>query len=243
MKSVVTVVTGYWDVKNKYNKDYSDWLSKTLLINCPYVFFGDENTIKIAKEIREKANYPTVYVKLEISEFYGYSYYDKIQSHEIHCPSKEINLIWLEKVLLVERAKKIDPYQSSFFIWVDAGIFVFREKYPPLIEFPNERLLLSLPKNKITFTSSDCPYFESCKVSDYNYYHYVAAGCLVFPKDIVDSFSELYRTFLDNYLQRHMWMYTEQVILTYIYIKHQDLFHHVGHGYGEMINFLYQESP
>ena len=68
----------------------------TLKINCPYVFFGDKNTIKLVKQFRQELQ--TYYIEYEIKDFYMYKYKNKMITHKIHCPSIELNLIWNEKI-------------------------------------------------------------------------------------------------------------------------------------------------
>ena len=96
----LTIVSGYWKVTNKHDNKFQDWFDKTLKINCPYIFFGNEESINMVKEHR--ANLPTHYVKCEITDFYTYKYIDEVETHPIHCPSKELNLIWNEKMFLMK---------------------------------------------------------------------------------------------------------------------------------------------
>ena len=40
----ITIVSGYWPVKNKYSHDkYNDWFNNSLQINQRYIFFCDRN--------------------------------------------------------------------------------------------------------------------------------------------------------------------------------------------------------
>jgi len=57
----LTCVSCYWIVKNKHNNNYNKWFKNTLKINCPYVFFGDKNTIKLVKQFRQEL--PTYYIE------------------------------------------------------------------------------------------------------------------------------------------------------------------------------------
>ena len=70
MSYPLTLVSGYWIVKNKHNEKYNKWFENSLLINCPYVFFCDNNSIDIIKQYRK--DLPTYYVILNINEFYTF---------------------------------------------------------------------------------------------------------------------------------------------------------------------------
>jgi hypothetical protein len=238
MNSPLTIVSGYWKVTGKYaTTKFENWLNNTLTINCPYVFFGNEESINIVKSIRK--DLPTHYVNMEITEFYSYCFKDTVKPMPPHVPSTEVNLIWNEKINLVEKAKELDPFGSDFFMWVDAGIYQYRERKPDLTKpYPNEKKLKLLPTNKFIFSTSDFGNFEEFKVHDNNYYHYISAGCFIMHKSIVNSFAELYRKYMRKYLSQYNWINTEQKILTHIYTEHRDLFYCLSYGYGTVVTVM-----
>ena len=43
----LTCVSGFWNVTNKHGNNYTTWFQHSLKINCPYVFFGDKETIEM----------------------------------------------------------------------------------------------------------------------------------------------------------------------------------------------------
>ena len=47
----LTIVSGFWKVKNKHDNKFENWFSKTLKINCPYVFFGNEETMNVVSAL------------------------------------------------------------------------------------------------------------------------------------------------------------------------------------------------
>ena len=50
-QSRLTCVSGYWKIKNKHGNKFDNWFKNTLKINCPYVFFGDKESIALIKNI------------------------------------------------------------------------------------------------------------------------------------------------------------------------------------------------
>lgn len=167
-KTPMTIVSGYWIVDNKHDDKYNKWFVNTLSVNCPYVFFGDKNTIEIIKQYRK--NFPTYYIECDIKDFYTYKYLDNFIIDKDNCPSKELNCIWNEKIFLIQKAKNINPFNSKFFMWLDAGICSYRDKKPPLKYFPNRHKLKDLPTNKFIFTSSDSENYDRKSVGNYNYH-------------------------------------------------------------------------
>ena len=233
----LTIVSGYWNVKGKHlSKTFELWFKNSLSINCPYIFFGDKESIDIVKKYR--LNLPTIFVELNITEFETYKYKNNLIHHDIHCPSVEVLLIWNEKIFLLQRAKNMNPYNTSFFMWVDAGICLYRENPPPSIPFPDNQKLILLPTDKFIFTSSDFPIFEKYKVHDNNYYHYVS-GNFMLHSNFIDTFAYIYKKYVDKYLSQSNWVNSEQKILTHIFNEHPDLFFKIADGYGAIITSLY----
>lgn len=233
----LTIVSGYWKVTNKHEDKFQDWFDKTLRINCPYVFFGNEESINMVKQHR--GNLPTHYVQCEITDFYTYKYIDQVETHPIHCPSKELNLIWNEKMFLMKQAAELNIFNSEYFAWVDAGICIYRDDMPPETPFPNIDKLMALPRDKFIFTSST-ETFEPQFVDPQIYYHHVSAGVFILHKTFVKTFvDDYYKKIIDKLLPRKNWIYTEQVVLTHLLKVFPDLFYKMTHGWGNIIPLLY----
>ena len=230
-----TAVSGYWIVKNKFEKEYFKWFYNTLQINCPYVFFGNADSIELVKFYR--GSLPTHYIECTVDEFYTFKYKEYMITHERHCPSQELNMIWNEKLFFIEKAAKINPFQSEFFGWIDAGICVYRNLAAPTQQFPDLKKLALLPKNKFIFTTSDNNIFEPQRIN--TYYHYIAGTSYILHKSFIYLFLEKYKEYLELFLKKKDIIYTDQVILTRIFNDYPDLFHCLGHGYGEIIPLLY----
>lgn len=237
MTTTTTIVSGYWSVKGKHTQEsFHQWFNYTLRINCPYIFFGNQESIDIVKRIRH--DLPTEYVLLDIGDFYTQKYKKHIAEHHIHVPSPEVCLIWLEKMFLMQRAKEMNCFRSDYYMWVDAGICVFRSDPPPSVVFPNVDKMRLLPRDKFIFTSSQEPYESYC-VHDNNYYHFISGTAFVMHRDFVTTFTEKYRRYLENIITHYNWVNTEQKILTHMYKDDESLFFKLGEGYGKLVLSLY----
>lgn len=231
---MTTCVSGYWRIVNKHSDDnFSQWFETTLRVNCPYVFFGTKETIELAKKYRREL--PTYYIELDVEQFHTYKYKDKMKTDPKHCPSQELNIIWNEKIFLIEKAKQLNIFKSDYFMWMDAAICSLRNTTHTKEPFPNEdKLSTIVKKHKFNFTSSDHPAFEPHRLG--TYYHFVS-GTFILHESIVDIALQLYRIYLEKYIEPTN-LYTDQIIWTYIYNDFPDLFNQIGHGYGEIINLL-----
>ena len=232
-----TVVSGYWSVKGKHTAEsFQSWFGNTLRINCPYVFFGNQESIDLVKKVRH--DLPTIYHQIEIHDFYTEKYRKHLAPHPIHVPSDDVCLIWLEKMILMEKAKDMNPYQSEFFVWVDAGICFYRNNPPPSQVFPHEGKLVDLPKDKFIFTSSEEPY-EHHFVHKNNYYHHISGTAFMLYGDFISQFTKLYKIYLERNITYYNWVNTEQKIFTQMYADHPGLFFKLGKVYGTLMPLLY----
>jgi len=232
-------VSGFWQIKNKHGNKFLDWFKTSLQINCPYVFFSTKEGIELIKSFRGKL--PTYYIEYNIEDFYTYQYKDKMTIHPIHCPSAELNLIWNEKLILMEKAMEINPFNSEFFCWTDAGICTYRIIKPPQILFPDLNKLQNLPKDKFIYSSST-PWNPGA-VTNYNYYHHISGTAYILHKDIIPNLTQMYKLYMekiftDNTINKtNIW--TDQVILTHMFKSFPRKFYKLCDGYGTIFTELY----
>ena len=227
-------VSGYWIIKNKHNNKYNNWFNNSLKINSPYIIFGNKQSIELIKTFRK--NLPTYYIELNIDDFYTTKYKDKMIVHPVHCPSIELNLIWNEKIFLIQKAKNINPFNSEYFLWIDAGICTYRDEKPPNSNFPDLDKLNLLPKDKFIYSSSNN--FNSNLIKNDNYYHCISGTSYLLHENIIDKFVEIYKIYLEKLINKNN-IWTDQVILSYIYKDNVDLFYKLGDTYGEIVKKLF----
>tara|TARA_Y100001958_G_C21244059_1_gene573128 strand:+ start:1442 stop:2143 length:702 start_codon:yes stop_codon:yes gene_type:complete len=231
----LTCVSGYWRIKNKHDNKFENWFNNTLKINCPYVFFSDKETIEIIKKYRK--NLPTHYIECNIRDFNTYKFKDKMVTHQVHCPSVELNLIWNEKIFLIEKAIELNPFNTEYFMWMDAGMCSFRNRIPPSTQFPNINKLNKLPKDKFIYSSThNFTYNEKFVKGQYHLHHHVS-GTYLFHKNIINKLVEIYKKYLSLIDKNDIW--TDQVIWTLIYKDNKELFFKLCDNFGTIPFYLY----
>ena len=233
----LTCVSGYWKVKNKHGDKFNEWFKNSLKINCPYIFFGDKESIELVK--KHRSHLSTYYIEINIDEFNTYKHKDRMITHSVHCPSIELNLIWNEKIFMIQRALKINPFSSDFFMWIDAGISIYRNKPPPSISFPNMNKLNNLPKDKIIYSSTHNIVFNEnlFKKGIYHLHHHLSGTSYILHKNIIDRCVSLYSEYLKLIDKSDIW--TDQVILTLMYKDNKELFYKYCDGYGSICRDLF----
>jgi len=233
----LTCVSTFFKVKNKYTYDkYIKWFQNTLDINCPYVFFANKEGIELIKPFRK--DYPTYYIECEIEDFVTYSYKDRMITHPIHCPSIELNLIWNEKIFMLQKAKNLNPFQTDWFKWIDAGINIYRNKTPQQNISPLNiaNKLDKLPNNKMIYSSSE-PY-KPTQITKINYCHHISGTTYIIHKNAIDNFATIYKHYLEIIDKNNIW--TDQVIWTHIYKKYPKIFYKLCDGYGKITSYLFE---
>jgi len=237
----VTVVSGYWLIDSKAsNSEYKTWMLNVLRINAPLVFFyWTDSILKEVEKIR--VGYPTYYFKLNISDFTFENFYKPQWIHPIHIPSQELGKIWLEKIYLMERSMKVNPFHSEWFAWMDAGNAYYRSKIVPPFRWPDPNILGNLPKNKIIHTTSES-YTSSV--------HTFAGTAFAMHRTFVSSVAEDFRqalyscsivTKVGNHIMEGYECCSDQYIFSIMKEKNSSMFHNLApneQGYGTLIPLL-----
>ena len=130
----LTLVSAYYRVKSKHsNESYLNWINNIVLLNKSIVFFSNKEFMPTLKKLRPKElYYKTIFIQLEIEEFYSYINFYKAfnQTFEIDIENKHhsvlLYIIWSEKCTFLKKVIQANYFNSKCFYWIDAGYF--REK-------------------------------------------------------------------------------------------------------------------
>jgi hypothetical protein len=229
----VAVISGYWMVKNKYtHHKYDQWFNNSLRINqTTYFFCEDQESINYIKSFR--GDLPTIYSNYSIENFNANKFFKPNWVHPNYVPSEELGKIWHEKIHLMKKVKNMDNEKRQFYVWVDAGICVFRDKAPP-----NSRLNLkdinSLPHDKLCYSDP----------GDGNEIHNFSGGVLIMHRDMVDKIYDLYMEHLSKCDEKfNDWRCgIDQVIFTEMMKDRPDMFLKIASGYGMSLVKLYDHQ-
>lgn len=201
-------------------------------INQRYIFFTNEtgNDYEKIKKYRNENGYETCFIDYSLDRFHSKQYASDDWIHSLHIPSKELGMIWNEKIHLLKLAKYIDDNQTEFYIWIDAGVCVYRENKPPQKRF-NLKDINSLPKNKLCY---------SHVIEDY---HEFAATVLIIHSSFIDEFHYYYYEMLkycvENISEDKWRCGSEQFIFTKLMEVKPDFFYKIAEGYGQNLVELY----
>jgi hypothetical protein len=190
-------------------------------IHCKLVFFTTNDFVPFIENIRK--DLPTKIVALEFEELDGIKKYgndfwknEYNKDHEkYHTP--ELYILWYEKKGFVKKAIDINPFNTSKFVWCDAGICRNEEWIPHILNFPKA---YKIPDNK--FSVLRITDFE--KYDDFQKINCVGGGILAASKDIWLQFYDKYDFMIQEYVSQNKFVGKDQSIIASLIKKEPDFF-------------------
>lgn len=154
----VTVVSSYYPIRSKFPAErYLQWIFDFWpKLSCPLIFFIDPQLEPAFREAFAARPGPTLLLPLPFRDLKAFQTLHPavwMITHQvdpekgIHSP--ELYALWYEKKEFVQRAIDLNPFQSEFFVWCDAGICRYpnwiphlANTFPKVGRIPRGKLLL-----------------------------------------------------------------------------------------------------
>jgi hypothetical protein len=179
-----------------------------------------------------RQNKPTVIIYRNISSMSArFSDFKDKWLHRRDVPSKDIGVIWLDKIFMIQDAMHRNPYQSNWFCWHDAGNAYYRDMPIRSSLWPSRSGLQTLPTNKFIYTSSWYPLTD----------HSVAGTSFMFHKNImnllIEYFWAVYKSCDDDKCG------SDQILFSRMKDIHPDFFYQIGYGYGILVEKMFLKNP
>ena len=146
-------------------------------------------------------------------------------------PSKEIGVIWLEKIFMIQDCIRDNHYESEWYAWHDAGNAYYRNNRIRRSVWPARSALQTLPKNKFIYSSSWYPLTD----------HSVAGTAFMFHKSIISQLIEYFWIAYKSCPDRKCG--SDQILFSRIKEVHPEFFYQIGYGYGILIEKLFHNKP
>lgn len=151
----ITLVSAFYRLPSSKHlfQEYLEWIQNLFKLNAPIVFYTDQSMINIIKNIRPKKYINiTVWIILEIKDFYSYKKYykDFLETYKLDTEKSIHNpllyIIWAEKCKFLENAILKNFFNSSCFYWIDAGYFRDSKNMKNYINWPSSKVCLKEPR-------------------------------------------------------------------------------------------------
>ena len=256
----MTLVTGvidigrgsYWKMRNSMSRRefsfYLTGLRDIMKIDMPMVIHIQKKYEEVVWKARDKNN--TKVVITEINDIRGFPYYKEVQKirksrqwlsptaqwlqDSCQCRLPDYNPLVMSKPFWLCRESKADPFNTQYFIWLDAGIVQYlKSRLPyPVDAHLLENLALYLDKFFFLaypfYTHTEIQGFERNACARYSQTDFVdricRGGLVGGDKQHIERVVRLYDGMLADTL-RNGYMGTEESIYTILSYRYPELFH------------------
>ena len=135
---------------------YLEWFGKTLQLKCPMTLFVTEDLEDFIKEhrgdnpteivVQKVEDIPYYHLKGQLDEIIASDQYKERISdpNRIECQHSMYSVIQYSKFKWLTQASELNPFDSKFFFWIDAGGSRFFDSYDLKLEYPSPPALEAL---------------------------------------------------------------------------------------------------
>jgi hypothetical protein len=245
---MLTLVTCWYEVKSKFNKEiYKKWMTNLInnVNNFNLVIYTNKECSEMIMEILQ----PSKRVKIEIAEWDNFlSYkYDWIENHERnnelnsksrHNVDWKLNMLWNEKINFVKKTIDNEYFTTDWYAWCDIGYF---RDGGVETEWPSDDKILSLNKNKIYYGfPGNMNEFENIRqcvlnINDNNMpivpinprQISIAGGFFLCHKTKLDWYHNIFYTRLSEYFKHKYLVKDDQIVVIDCIVQNGDHFEFV----------------
>jgi hypothetical protein len=248
----ITLVTALYDIDRKSKGDgrsfdeYLSWFAQTLKVKSPMVIFVEDYLEDFVIEHRK--NLPTKIITQPLKQIPYYYLNDDIQHilddknfkerisapSRLECKMSIYNVIIFSKFPWVKRVIEENPFQSEYFMWMDAGLsrFFTPHDVDTNLPYPSESALESLLDNKdsVLIQAQMDFYPDLVNAKEYNddYFwdarSWVMAGLWGGGSESLSKFCNMVDNVLQEKLIKRGIVNNEQIVMAYIYKTNDDMF-------------------
>jgi len=252
MRNNFTVVTGFFDLnragwKTKHsrsNDDYFRYISNMLGMDVKIVIFVEPKNMYRFSQFRKGKKEKTFLVPYEFKDLEMFPYIHKMRECQTDekvmrnhpdpsCPEyrlPEYNTLVNSKFALVKKACELNPFQTDYFCWIDAGYThctknLKDKKYDPTLLYDfKDRLTIS------QLTPIEC------MKNDYHdffiqHIDVISAGFFWGERKFLSRFSDIYSSFYKEILFKKGISDDEQYYLALLLRERPDLFNPIFMGW------------
>ena len=244
--NTVTLVTAFFDINREKNGDgrtiteYLQWIHQTLQLNCNLYVVTEDKFREFFLNNRPK-HLPMHLKTIKFEESHYYQYYDRIKEilaspeykakvlhpNRVECVMPEYNIIQYSKFHYLEMAINQNPFQSSSFFWMDAGISRFFLDVDIRKPYPSKPVQDFLASNLDKFLIQRRHDLETFEINDdfvWNSANLLSGGMFGGGKNIILKIGETVESVFVNKMLKRNNVNNEQLALAMVWKDRRDLF-------------------
>lgn len=216
---------------------YLPWLENLVLLSQPLVMFvdSDDTRAKIAP-ILGRRRAPTEVRVLAWEEFFVYKFLDKWKEHhaldrEKSYHSPQLYMLWAEKSAFLSSVAQRDPFETSFFYWIDVGYVRSRakgERYAAA-SWPNVETLRRFPRILLLqvgkFSPAQCSAAKKSASGVFEATISVGGGFFGGHKKFIEPWREAFYAMLTRFFDAGLFAGKDQSLMAHVAIQSPSLVH------------------
>jgi hypothetical protein len=244
--NTITIATAFFDINREKNGDgrsiaeYLQWINHTLQLNCNLYVVTEEKFYNFF--INNRPKHLPMFIKIiKFKESHYYRYYDQIQKiltssdykskimdpNRVECLLPEYNIIQYSKFYYLKMAIEENPFNSSSFFWIDAGLSRFFLDVDVNQPYPSKSVQEFLLANPDKFIIQKRHDLETYPINDlfvWNSANLLSGGMFGGGKDIVLKIGEkVEHVFVNKMLNKNN-VNNEQLALAIVWKECPDMF-------------------
>eukprot|EP00854_Cymbomonas_tetramitiformis_P000274 gene274-507_t len=219
-RSDTTIVTAYFQCNSKHSDaEYAVWMTNLLSIKDAMVIFTSSDMVSSIRKLRSHASDRTHIVEMKIRELwpareFAESFWEeqlRIDPERSLHRSYELYWIWLSKSWFVDRATRLDPFDSRMYIWCDIGSM--RDgRYRNRVLVRRDEII---PSSRLLLMASTFPYepVDTSWIVKSTHGTYVAGAVMAGAIKTWQKFHAHFKTVVRGYKQRELFVGEDQAVI------------------------------
>jgi hypothetical protein len=247
-----TIITALYDIDRGTKGDgrtfeeYLTWFEGTLKVKSPMVIFVDQSLKEFVEENRK--NLPTKIITEPLEDIPYYHLNDKIQEvldnddyknkisapNRVECKMSLYNVVIFSKFSWVKRVIEDNPFDSEYFMWMDAGLSRFFVPHDVDVNkpYPSNNAMEALidTKDSVLIQVQTSFYPDLVNKEEYSLEDmwdersFVMAGMWGGGSESLSKFCDLIDDVLVNKMLKNNLINNEQIAMAYVYKNNDDMF-------------------
>lgn len=145
-----TIVTAFYLMKSKFHPDkYKNWILNFIHLNMNCILFTNQMTKQWMESWTDLSKFNVEIMEMDnfITSKYDWNAQYTIDDEKYH--SRELYMIWNEKINFLKIASEKNPYHTDWFLWCDMGSL--RQAIFQNFDFTSSNVFSQLDQNKTYF--------------------------------------------------------------------------------------------
>ena len=195
-----TIITSYYKIPSKHShEEYLSWMTNFLSLPDCMVIFTQPDFVDTISKLRP-SNYTSITLPRQISSFLvtamlddqGWEHQEKSDPEQHPGHNRNLYCIWNEKTNMMKIVADINPFSSSYFVWLDIGAVRHSD-------YNHQKMMMKVPDQKgvlllsvMPFTIEEMTSVENRNLADFSHVNRIGGGTIGCDKESLEQWHKAY---------------------------------------------------